>query len=186
MRTPKGEKYCSTEAELHQYRLGLKMESCPHCGQTGFLICHGFLRGYAEVGQERVIRGRRFFCSNRHRRRGCGHTFSVLLADVLWGFMVRARTLWRYLQGVSGGLSRKAAWERAQAVFSLRSGYRLWRRLYEAQTHIRSRLIRQCPVPASSAVEPVDQLLAHLQRVFPLAACPLSAYQGHFQAPLLG
>lgn len=185
MRTPKGKQYCSSEAQLHQYLLGLAMVPCPHCRRIGYLIGHGFLRGYAENGQEQVIRGRRFFCSNRYRRRGCGGTFSVLLADMLRGFMVRARTLWRFLQGVSDGLSRKAAWEQAQEAFSLQSGYRLWRKFNRAQTHIRAFLSRRCPAPASSSAEPMKQLLAHLKCAFPSETCPFAGFQSHFQHSLL-
>jgi hypothetical protein len=185
MRYPKGKRYCSTEAELHQYMLGLKLMPCPHCGRVGYIIGHGFLGGYSETGQEQVVRGRRFFCSNRHRRLGCGRTFSVLLADVLMGFMVRAHTLWNYLQGVLDGLSRKAAWERTAGAFSLESGYRLWRKLQGAQAHIRALLHRRRPPPDSSAEEPLAQLSAHLLCVFP-SDCPFSSFQIHFQTPLLG
>ena len=122
MRYPKGRKYCNTEADLHQYMLSLKLVPCPHCGKVGFLIGHGFLGGYSETGQEHVVRGWRFFCSNRHRRRGCGRTFSVLLSDVLKGFMVRAHTLWNYLKKVTGGMSRRAAWEQTRESFSPQSG----------------------------------------------------------------
>jgi len=186
MRTPKGKKYCSSEAELFQYKLGLKFISCPHCGRVGFLNGHGFLRGYAEFGQELVVRGRRFFCSNRYRRQGCGRTFSVLLADVLFGFMVRARTLWRFFQMVSNGLSRRAAWIRAGGSFSEQSGYRLWRRLGKAQTPIRARLCRERSPPFSDTPDPLFQLLDHLRCVFPASSCPFSSFQSRFQTPLLG
>jgi hypothetical protein len=188
MRTPKGKRYCSNEMELDQYRLGIKDVGCPHCGQVGFLIGHGFLRGYSEFGEATVLRGRRFFCSNRYRRRGCGCTFSLLLADVLLGFMVRARTLWRFFQGVlSGGLSRKAAWEQVvSGGFSLESGYRLWYKFLEAQSHMRTLLLRQRPPPDSSTEEPLEQLFAHLHQVFPATDCPFSSFQIQFQTSLLG
>ena len=60
----------------------------------------GFLRGYAERGSEQVLRGRRFFCSNRALRWGCGRTFSVALMNVLTGFVVRTLTLFRFAQAV--------------------------------------------------------------------------------------
>jgi len=187
MRYPKGKIYCSNEAALQQYRLEIKLEQCPQCGQVGFLIGHGFLRGYSDVGQEYVLRGRRFFCSNRYRRRGCGGTFSVLLADVLLGFVVRAQTLWLFFQAVlKGGLSRKAAWERVKGDLSLESGYRLWRKLLEAQFHIRTMLNRERPPPACSDEAPLAQLLAHLRLVFPATDCPFSSFQHYFQTPLLG
>jgi hypothetical protein len=97
-----------------------KLAQCPHCRQTGALIGHGLLRGYAERSSERVVRGRRIFCSNRGLRPGCGRTFSVLLTMVLSGFLVRTLTLFCFVTAVLGGLTRRAAWLReAQGVLSL-------------------------------------------------------------------
>ncbi len=186
MRYPKGKRYFSNESELDQYRRSLKSVQCPRCGRVGFLIGHGFLVGYTEAGQEMVFRGRRFFCSNRYRRRGCGRTFSVMLADVLVGFMVRAGTLFAFLRTVAEGASRKAAWEKSAGAFSLESGYRMWRRLSEAQAHIKAMLCRQRPPPYSPSDEPLVQLLEHLQCVFPLSDCPFEEFQIRFQTPLLG
>ncbi len=186
MRYPKGKKYLSTEAEQYQFLLGIKWILCPHCGRVGYLNGHGFLRGYAEDGQAMVMRGRRFFCSNRYRSQGCGGTFSVLLADMLVGFMVRTRTLFAFLKGVADGLSRKAAWESAAPTFTLEGAYRLWRKLGEALPHIRTLLSRQRPPPASASAEPLVQMLEHLLGVFPSADCPFASFQAHFQVPLLG
>jgi hypothetical protein len=186
MRTSKGEKYCSDPAQLFQQINAIKLAPCPHCKQMGFLIRHSYLRGYDEFGQEQVVRGQRLFCSNRRHRGGCGQTFPVLLADVFWGFMVRARTLWKYLLGVLDGLSRKKAWEQAQTGFSLQSGYRLWNRLDQAQTHIRTLLLKQHPFPDCAASEPLAQMVQHLVCVFPSADCPFEEFQNHFQSSLLG
>lgn len=186
MRYPKGKRYFSNECEIDQYCRDLKLVRCPHCGRVGYLIGHGFLVGYAETGQEMLVRGRRFFCSNRYRRRGCGGTFSVVLSDVLVGFIVRAGTLFAFLQAVADGMSRKAAWERVSGAFSLASGYRLWRRIRVAQGHIKTLLCRQRPPPDSASSEPLVQLLEHLRCVFPSSECPFASFQRCFQAPLLG
>lgn len=185
MRTPKGNSYASTEAELHQLQRAAKLLPCPHCGRVGFLICHGFLRGYAERGQGLVVRGRRLFCSDRYRRRGCGRTFSIALADVVRGFSVRTGTLFAFLITVVGGASRKAAWERVAAGFSLTTGYRLWRRLQRAQAHIRTLLCRVRSPPDASSPEPLAQLLAHARRAFQSSPCPFASLQSHFRVPLL-
>ncbi len=186
MRYPKGKNYCINRNDLNQYKLQIKLIQCPKCGRVGFLIGHGFLRGYAEMGQDMIIRGRRFFCSNRHRRQGCGHTFSVLLADFLRGFMVTTQTLWKYLQAVSDGSSRHAAWQQIGCGFSLQSAYRLWNKLRKAQAHIRSLLCRQRPPPQSNTSEPLCQLSAHLCFVFPSSSCPFACFQSYFQTPLFG
>lgn len=172
-------------AELERWRLGAKLEACPHCGRVGTLNAHGWLRGYSELGSERVVRGRRFFCSNRHRRPGCGRTLSVLLCGVLGGFVIGAETLSRFAAAVLSGASRKAAWERLGDGLSVQSGYRLWRRLSQAQPHIRTALLGLCPPPACAEREPLAQLMAHLRRALPSAECVLSAFQLHLQKPLL-
>lgn len=167
---------------------GLKLTACPHCRQTGALIGHGFLHGYAEQGSEEVVRGRRVFCSNRGRRRGCGRTFSVLLGSLLSGFVVRTLTLFCFATAVLGGQTRRAAWLReAQGALSLSSGYRLWRRLNEAQSALRGRLCRVAQPPDSVAREPLGQLLAHLVLVVGKSeADPFSALQNKLQQGLLG
>ena len=185
MRTPKGKSYCSDLAQLNQYISGIKLIPCPHCGLTGSLICHSFQRGYAEFGQEQVIRGRRFFCSNRYRRRGCGRTFAVLLSSVMRRFTVRAKTLWNYLLAVSNGFSKRAAWQQAQTGFSVQSGYRLWGKLNQAQPHIRTLLCRIRPPPDSDSDQPLIQLMQHLKSVFVSDICPFESLQTQFQHPLL-
>ena len=186
MRTSKGNDYRSDLDELDQYRMKLKQEICPHCRALGFLIGHGFLRGYGENNREEEIRGRRFFCSNRNRRQGCGRTFSVLLADRLGGFMLPATTLWSFLHRVRGGLTRKAAWEGLKGSFSLETAYRIWKRLQQAQSHIRTRLANHRDLYASSETSnPLFELIDHLRGAFPMASCPIAAFQIQFQTPFL-
>lgn len=162
--------------------LGLKLAACPHCHRTGALIGHGFLRGYAERGSDVEVRGRRFFCSDRGRRTGCGRTTSTKLRTVLSGYVVRTLTLWCFVQAVLDGFTRRAAWLReACGVPSLSSVYRLWRRLCEAQTSLRTRLCREARPPPSTACEPLAQLFAHAAVMVGSDACGgdlLAALQG--------
>lgn len=175
------------EPALAGVLLGIKLLACPHCRRIGALIGHGFLRGYAERGSEQVVRGRRFFCSNRSLRFGCGRTFSVALTTILAGFVVRTLTLLCFARAVLGGLTRRAAWVgEAGCAFSLSSGYRLWRRLSAAQSALRARLSREAPAPACAAREPLVQLLAHFGAVLGAGhdADLFAAFQGHAQRPL--
>lgn len=131
------------------------------------------------------MRGRRFFCSSRFRRAGCGRTFSVLLMTVIAGFSVRAHTLFRFVEAALGGLSRSAAWQVVAAgALSLSSGYRLWRRVREAQSALRARLCRQRAPPACLHPEPLAALLAHFRSAFPDAVCPFSSLQAYSQQGL--
>jgi hypothetical protein len=178
-------KYVPDEDALDGFKSSVKLLPCPHCRRVGALVGHGFLRGYADTGGDQVVRGRRFFCSNRFRRPGCGRTFAVLLAGVLARFVVRLPTLFSFAHAVLAGASRRAAWKATVArAMSLQTAYRLWRRLCKTQVSLRARLCRVCPPPDSTAAEPMAQLLQHMQRAFPQAACPLSAFQTHFEVGL--
>jgi hypothetical protein len=160
---PSPPRFVTDENALSAVLLQLGVQDCPLCHQTGALIGHGFLRGYAECGTEVVVRGRRVFCSNRNLKRGCGRTFSVKLATVLAGFMVRTLTLWLFVCAVLNGLRRRAAWLGvAQNALSLSTGYRLWQRINDAQSSLRTRLSREVSAPPSPSPEPLGQLMAHL------------------------
>lgn len=156
------------------------------------LVGHGLLTGYAEHGNNREIRGRRFLCSSRFRRSGCGRTSSVLIATIVAGFTVRTPTIARLLEAVVGGLTRKAAWERAPASasdapgLSLRSGYRIWGRLIAAQSRIRTALCGRTLPPATADPRPIAQMLAHLRHAFGGAGCVFAGFQLAFQQGVFG
>lgn len=186
MRTPKGTKYISSATEADKFKAHLKQIPCPCCGRRGYLIGHGYLRGYGESADPDTLRGRRFFCSNRDRRKGCGRTFSILFAHLFRRFSVAATTLWTFLKRVSKGFSRKAAWEGLNSGFSIETAYRLWQRTQDRQIPIRAWLSRKKGPPQINSSEPLFELMAHLETVFPATSCPLTAFQEEFQQDFLG
>jgi len=178
-------RFVAGEEQLDECVRQAKLWPCPRCGRVSALVGHGLLVGYGEDGSFPVKRGRRFFCSNRHRRHGCGRTFSVLLDQVLCGFVVRALTLFDFVVAIVSGLALAAAWKRAAAArFSKTSGYRLWRRLRRAQPDIRGRLSCLSRPPPSTAAEPWAQLLAHLRQE--LGEQAFACFQSRLQLDLLG
>lgn len=166
--------------------------ACPQCCRAGTLVGHGLLVGYGEAGSAHEVRGRRFLCSARFRRSGCGRTFSVLIASVVAGFTVRTSTLSAFLDAVVGGITRKAAWERVQNAaselprLSLRTGYRLWDRLVAAQMSIRTALCGLAAPPATTDERPIAQTLAHLGHVLAPTSCVLAAFQLTLQRAVFG
>ncbi len=156
------------------------------------LVGHGFLTGYGECGNQREVRGRRFLCSARFRRSGCGQTFSVLIATVVARFTVRTPTISALLAAVVGGHSRKAAWERLQdsaggaTGLTLRSGYRLWDRLVVAQSRIRTALSGLLSPPVTIDARPIAQMLAHLRHALAGAQCVLAGFQFTLQRGVFG
>ena len=178
-----GVRFATDEAELEKLGERAKLRRCPHCHQLGAMNSHGFLRGYSLLGSSSMIRGRRFFCSNRGRKSGCGRTVSVLLKMMIANFMVTTALLASFVSRVLRGDSRRASWLAASAgVFSERSGYRLWHRLCRAVPHLRTQLVRCLPPPTSQATEPIGHVVEHIRVCAPDANEDVfAAFQKHFQ-----
>jgi hypothetical protein len=168
-------------AELDALVEAAKLSACHHCGAHGTVIGHGFLRGYAEDSSDRVVRGRRFFCSNRGHRKGCGRTVSVLLANWISRFSVALITLWSLFCGLSNDLSVACAvgfgWPQ-----SMRSAYRLARRLRLSALAWRAWLCARSEAPRILAHNPLAQVREHL--ICELGVSPFSTLQLHFGAAL--
>ena len=173
------------EAEREDFRLALKQRRCPHCAQTGFLICHGYLRGYC-LEAALTLRGYRFFCSNRWRKRGCGRTLSVLLAHVLPRRHTPAPRLFSFLVLMLSCASVRQAARRLEAGPSLATLGRLWRAFAGQAMEIRRRLTQLVAPPGGQALaDNTRWTIAHLRRAIAGAGCPVCAYQRHFQLPLV-
>ncbi|HID31649.1 MAG TPA: hypothetical protein EYP19_16830 [Desulfobacterales bacterium] len=69
---------------------------------------------------------------------------------------------------------------------SLEGIYHILQRLRARQDSIRTRLCSICPPPQSCHVDPLSQSVEHLRCAFPKAFNPASAFQVHFQIPLMG
>lgn len=167
-------KFVHAEPELSTRALNPKLHPCPHCGRSGTLVGHGFVRGYAHDSSCRIVRGRRLLCSNRYRRRGCGRTTAILLASTLARRVANTSTL-----------AAVVAVSQAAIQLSKRTATRLRRRWRHAGHALRTRLCSVKPPPQTSTADPLAHLLEHLRLVFADARCPFEAYQLHFQAHLL-
>jgi hypothetical protein len=158
----------------------LKLTPCPHCRAVGTLIRHGVLTGFDDSSPRRTVRARRIFCSNRHRRCGCGRTVSVWYADKIRRLSLVARTVWAFLKrAVAGTIA--AAIRATQSTRSDRTMRRVWTRFQRAQSAIRTALLNRGPPPEISAAAfrrpAAAHVLAHLQSTFPRAGCPVAAFQ---------
>lgn len=170
-----------------QIHLRLKQYPCPHCRVTGTLILHGYLRGYdLKKIDTQIIRGRRIFCSNRNRRRGCGRTWSVMLATMLKGFIVQTSHLWGFLKNIVKGMNVFQAFNTLDIRLSPTSTYRLYKRLYENQPHIRSRLARRLAPPRDVRhANPLAKTILHMGSAFKRTSDPPAAFQYVFQRSFL-
>ena len=108
-------KFVSDPAQLEEMGERAKLRRCPHCQMIGTMNSHGFLRGNSIFGGSGMIRGRRFFCSNRGYRPGCGRTVSILLQTMIHTFTVITALLVSFVSGILAGTSVRAAWLAASA-----------------------------------------------------------------------
>lgn len=180
-------KFYRTPEEFEKIHHSLKQTQCPNCQMEGFLILHGFLRGYDEEGLSKVkVRGRRLYCSNRYNRNGCGGTFSLVVTTILKRFHISGRSLWKYLDGIAQGMSKIEAFRRVGLHMSNTTVYRLYKTLQRCQTEIRTLLLKRCASPPlSHETSPVIQTILHLKTAFTEKLCPVEAFQEHFQRPFL-
>lgn len=178
--------YSCGESFQHFY-FRLKQTPCPHCKSTGSLILHGYLCGYnTAVYGEKIIRGRRIFCSNRNRRSGCGKTFSILAANILKHFNICANSLWRFLNNIAEGMSKIQAMKKANLPFSDSTSYRLLKKFSIGQSRVRTLLLRQSPSPRTPDIHhPQIQTILHIKSAFKNSPCPITAFQQSFQTPFL-
>ncbi len=175
------------EKDWIEIACNLPLKPCPHCHTVGMLIRHGGLRGFDETSQQKVARARRVFCSNRNRRRGCGRTFSVWLADKIRRLSLTTRILWRFLiKAVAGTIA--AALRDTDSQRSDRTWQRIWRRFHLAQSPIRTALANRFPLPKQPAksshpksLHPAAESLDHLRSAFPNVECPIAAFQHTLQ-----
>ena len=176
--------YLNGPTALEAFHHNLKLRACPACAETGHLIFHGALAGYGGQGSERQKRGHRVFCSNRHRKRGCGKTFSVLFSLLLKARIIPAKLVSSFLSTVLAGACRHAAWLSVTHGFSLESGYRIWRDWALGQAYLRTWLCRKSPPPRPECIgDGLTQTWAHLCDAFAGRPCPVAAFQEHFQQP---
>jgi len=176
-------KFVSDAVQLEEMGERAKLRRCPHCQQIGAMNSHGFLRGNSLRGASGMIRGRRFFCSNRGYRPGCGRTASILLQTMIHAFTVTTALLVSFVSAILMGTSVRAAWLAASAgTLSERSGYRLWQRLRQAVAHLRSQLLHRKSPPQSRATEPIGQVMEHIKECIPgLGTDTFAAFQMEFQ-----
>lgn len=171
--------------ELDEFFARLRLQVCPRCGATGTFVRHGYIRG-AVSPSEYGIRGWRILC-DRHspRGRGCGWGPGLWLSGTLLRRCFTAGQLLAFLLALCEGLSVRAAWRAGGIALSLRTGYRLHRRLRLCQSVLRTCLRSRSPPPESeSASSPLQQVIAHLQEAFG-SSHAVKAYQEALQKDFL-
>ena len=168
------------KSELNDLKGSIKQCQCPFCRRVGRLIFHGYLRGYIENSSERVVRGRRIFCNNRKRSKGCGRTFSLLFLRFIRGYIIGSKTVSEVIKRLADGVVPAAVAREVLPFFSSGYIYGFMSRLRRRQSFLRSLLLKLCQPNDNKGTDPLLQTLRHLFHVFP-GDCTVSDFQSHFQ-----
>ncbi len=180
------QRVCESPNEFEAVHAQLKTTACPHCKSFGNLIRHGYLRGYdKENRQARTVRGWRIYCSKRGRATGCGRTFSVWWASKVKRLFLTVEQLWDFLKHAARSGNKMQAFRRLNSGLSSSAPYRIWNRFLAAQSAIRTALHRKCEPPKSTARQPAEHTLAHLEAAFRDHSCPIAAFQIWLQASFM-
>jgi len=175
-------KFFRSHEELTLFCQKIKLELCPHCKQSGFLNLHGFLRGNDEnTTQGIVTRGRRFFCSNRGNRKGCGKTFSILKSFYIWNHTITVILLWKIIEFLLNDMPIT----RATNLFNTSTIFRIIKKLSLRQSFIRQKLLVHPPPEAIRSPKPIHQTMQHLVKTFAEFQNPFEAFQNTFQVSIL-
>lgn len=148
---------------------------CPACGGLGRMVRHGYIYGSVSP-KEHGVRAWRVFCDPKSPRgQGCGCTKSLRLSTTLERRCFSTAQLWKFLYALLVAESVRSAWKTCAIGLSLRTGYRLRKRLESAQSLLRTRLSSRAPPPAGKK-SGLSQVLAHLKEAFGICE-PIGDYQ---------
>lgn len=170
--------------DLDDIRRCLKFQPCPHCGISGMLILHGYIYGYNEYRSRRVIKGRRIFCSNRNRRKGCGRTVSYRFTEFIRRTIASSATAWNFFSSILHGSSIEKAYNSIDAEYaiSLSVFLRLWKRFKLKTPDIRTILADNYTIHKTSVTCPYRETIHHLSLLTSDAnENPIEIFQEKFQ-----
>ncbi len=158
---------------------------CPFCGSRGTFVRHGFIWG-AISPTEHGIRAWRIFCDpDSPRGKGCGRAPSVRLSTTLQRRCFSALGLGKFITALRRGQSIRAAWKDSGIGLSLRTAYRLYKRLNRCQSIWRTHLHSRAPPPRrKSAGSPLIEVFDHLKEAFGDVSA-VRAYQENLQRDFL-
>jgi hypothetical protein len=179
------QRFFRDKGEVDRFFRRLPMLVCSRCGAQGTFVRHGYIRG-AVSPSEYGIRGWRIFCDpDSPRGKGCGWGPALWLSSTLLRRCLTAEQLLLFIMALCAGLSVRAAWRRSGIALSLRTGYRLHKRMGLCQSILRTCLRSRSPPPKSKgASSPLQQVFDHLQETFGKSHA-VRAYQETLQRDFL-
>jgi hypothetical protein len=175
-------KFVDSNKRLTEIADSIRMRFCIHCQKHGSLVKHGFVWG-PDYEQKKAnisrIKARRFYCSNRGLRNGCGRTITVHLCNSIPHHRTLACTLWQWLLSVLTEENVHQAWHHFRLKFSLSTGYRLWHKAHNHLSYWRNQLAQVSEWSDIKGKTNFSFVINHFKASFPIDS--LSACQQRFQ-----
>ena len=151
---------------IDRFLEGSNTITCQVCGAQGTFVRHGYILGSVSK-DEYGIRGWRIYCDpDSPHGAGCGWAPAIWLSSTLLYRCLSTGQLCLFITALQSGCSVYSAWKRNLAFMSLRTGYRLFHRLKECQSILRTQLLSRSPPEKKSAGSPLLQMFRHLQEAF--------------------
>lgn len=173
--------------DIESFLGSIKLEVCPVCGACQTFVRHGYIRGMISP-VEYGIRGWRIFCDpDSAYGAGCGYAPALWLSSTLLWRCFTSQQLQAFLMALAEGLSVYAAWRGCFSFVSLRTAYRLGKRLRLCVSLWRTHLPSRAPPPVvvKKGANPVLlQAYHHLQKHFSHKSM-VSAFQHECQRHFL-
>jgi hypothetical protein len=182
--------YFPSLAAIEQHTLELDAEPCRHCRQTRQLVSHGYVRKKQRHAEPARV-GKRVFCSNRHRKTGCGRTMQLYLETTIRRLHHSAERVTAFLLALIAHMTIRDAWRHATGTESPRHAYRWLQRLHAQSINYRVLLHRPAldandAAVASRGGKRRAHLLSTLRALLRQFGPPLcAAYQRHTQRAFL-
>lgn len=126
--------------------------------KQGYLILHRYIRGYNATDGILTIKGHRIYCSNRNKRKGCGHTWSIYLKQYIPEFSIDIKTLSVIL---SSSENLFKGWKENETGISISSFYRIIDRFNRHILTIRAYLTSRFKPPLLTGY-PITSTIKHL------------------------
>lgn len=142
---------------------------CKHCSKSDQFLSHGFIykSTYSDIGIIKV--GKRIFCSNRYKKKGCGRTLALIIAGELPKKQYNSSHLMLFIRYLIQFFSVREAYKKATRTNNPRNAYR-WLNALEANLlSYRSFLKRPTESPPKRRNKRLTLLTSTLKALFTLS-----------------
>lgn len=162
--------------------------SCPHCHKSNQLRSHGRVYKQRSMTQ-RIIVGKRVFCSNRYQHQGCGRTVQLYVAQAIPGLRYSTSEAYAFVSALLKGTRLEEAYLKATNQSDPRQAWRWLKKLEHNLSSFRCQLTRAVLEKNRWKLRlsrRLRLLLSTFQALFAaLPHCPCQQFQWQQQHPFL-